>query len=366
MPDAATAFREMIAAFGAGERDRMRRVIADDLVAYVTNAGGGVDRVEGADAYLERVPDVSGVRYAIAVTQVVAVTTDQALGMVEITAERGGKTLHNFAAFGHRRRRRMSRPRGVDVHPFPSNRRLVTAALRAGKHMVPMHGLLDLDVTEATKLLAAHDPPLSFTAFVLASAGRAVAAHPAVHAYKNWRGHLVVHRHVDVSTIVEVDTAQGPFPLVHTVRDADVRTVDDLSAELRRVKEKPFPGDSGASSRFVAFVIRVPGAIRAMYAILSRSVRLRQRSGTVAVTAVGMFADGGGFAIAPLALMSLQIVVGGIADRPRVVGTGIEGRKVLDLTVSIDHNVVDGGPAARFGAELRHQIESAATMHPTT
>jgi len=256
----------------------------------------------------------------------------------------------------------VTRSRGVDVRPFPSSRRLVTAALRAGKHAVAMHGLLDLDVTHATDLLAGHDPPLSFTAFVIAAVARAVAAHPEVHAYRNWRGQLVMHRHVDVSTIVEITTPQGLFPLVHTLRDADTRTVDDLSAELRHVKSTPFQRHARATRSLTAIVTHTPGAIRVMYAVLSRSTRVRQRSGTVTVTAIGMFADGGGFAIAPLSLMSLQVVVGGIMDRPRAIHNTIEIRRVLDLTASIDHNVVDGAPAARFGAALRHEIETAQIL----
>ncbi|HVX23137.1 MAG TPA: hypothetical protein VHB02_17485 [Acidimicrobiales bacterium] len=49
---------------------------------------------------------------------------------------------------------------------------------------------------------------------------------------------------------------------------------------------------------------RVPGAVAAMYAIMARSVAVRRRTGTVAVTAVGMFAGGGGFGLAPMTLMS--------------------------------------------------------------
>jgi hypothetical protein len=43
-----------------------------------------------------------------------------------------------------------------------------------------MIGLLELDMTEAKQRLAGHDPPLSFTAFVVASIARAAAAHPHV------------------------------------------------------------------------------------------------------------------------------------------------------------------------------------------
>jgi pyruvate/2-oxoglutarate dehydrogenase complex dihydrolipoamide acyltransferase (E2) component len=40
-------------------------------------------------------------------------------------------------------------------------------------------------------------------------------------------------------------------------------------------------------------------------------------------------------------------------------------RDILDLTVAIDHNVVDGAPAARFTAEFRELLESAAVLSPS-
>jgi pyruvate/2-oxoglutarate dehydrogenase complex dihydrolipoamide acyltransferase (E2) component len=257
----------------------------------------------------------------------------------------------------------MDRPRRVEVRPFPSNRRLVTAAMRAGRRMTPMHGLVDLDVTEAKRLLACHEPRLSFTAFVVASVARAAAVHPAVHAYRDWRGQVVSHRHVDVNTIVEITTPQGLFPLAHVIRNADVREVSDLSAELRQVRTDPSVSGSGRwLARAAPIGARVPGVFPAMYALMGRSVRCRQHVGTVGVTAVGMFAGGGGFAIAQPTLMSLQVVVGGVTARPRVVDGKVEVRDVLDLTVTIDHNVVDGAPAARFGAELRGLIEHATVL----
>ena len=139
----------------------------------------------------------------------------------------------------------VERPRRVEVRPFPSTRRLVTAAMRAGRSKVPMYGLVDVDVSTASRLLACHDPPWSLTAFVVASVARAAAAHPAVHAYRNWRGQLVTHRHVDVGTMVEISTPQGPFALPHVLRDADIREVPDLTAELHHVRRDPSASNSG-------------------------------------------------------------------------------------------------------------------------
>jgi pyruvate/2-oxoglutarate dehydrogenase complex dihydrolipoamide acyltransferase (E2) component len=258
------------------------------------------------------------------------------------------------------------RDRGVERRAFPSSRRLVTAAVRAGRRIVPMHGLLDVDITDARRLLAEHDPPLSLTAFVVASTARAVATHPQVHAYRDWRGRLVRHHHVDVQTLIEVATGQGPFGLVHVVRDADIRGVGDISAELRAVKADAATTRTGRWLNTVAPAAgRIPGLYRAMYAAMSRSVRVHLATGTVQVTAVGMFADGGGFAIAPPTLASLIVVVGGASTRPRAVEGRIELRDVLDLTVTVDHNVVDGAPATRFGAELRRVMETAAVLIPT-
>ncbi len=258
------------------------------------------------------------------------------------------------------------RDRGVEVQAFPSSRRLVTAAVRAGRRIVPMHGLFEVDITEARRALAQHDPPLSLTAYVIACVARAAAAHPQVHAYRDWRGRLVQHRHVDVQTLIEVSTAQGPFGLVHVVRDADIRTVADISTELHAVKADSATTATGRLLRTVAPAAgRIPGLYRAMYAAMSRSVRVHLAVGTVQVSAVGMFAGGGGFAIAPPTLASLVLVVGGASTRPRAVNDHIELRDVLDVTVTIDHNVVDGAPATRFGADLRRLMESGAVLITT-
>ena len=278
------------------------------------------------------------------------------------TTERAGREPDQVPGVGPA----IDRERGVTVRPFPSSRRLVTAAVRAGRRIVPMHGLFDVDITTARRLLAEGDPPLSLTAFVVASVGRAAAIHPQVHAYRDWRGRLVEHRHVDVQTLIEVPTSQGPFGLVHVVRDADVRGVAEISAELRAVKTDAAATTTGRLLTTVAPTLgRIPGLYRGMYAAMSRSRHVHLATGTVQVTAIGMFADGGGFAIAPPTLASLVVVVGGLSKRPRVVGDRIEVRDVLDITVTIDHNVVDGAPATRFGADLRQLLHTAAVLTPT-
>ena len=255
------------------------------------------------------------------------------------------------------------RTRRIEVRPFPASRRLVTRALRAGRRIAPIHGLISVDVTEARRRLAKERSDVSFTGFLVASVGRAAAAHPEVHAYRNWRGQRVLHRHVDIGVLVEVHTAEGSFPLAHLVRDADVRDVDDISAEIRRVKNDPTSSPSGRLlGQVTTAAARIPGAIPVFYRLVARSVRVRRMAGTVAVTSVGMFAGGEGFGIGFPTVLSLSVLVGGLSERPRATNGRVEVRDVVDLTVTVDHNIVDGAPAARFVADLRRTIETTAVL----
>ncbi len=113
-------------AFSAADFDAMRTMLAEDLVAHITNAEGGIDEVEGRDAYLSRLEamDLPSARFSVGLTQPpVPVDSDLTLVMVEIRAHRGERSLHNFAA--HLLRiadGRITEWRMVDAKPAESER----------------------------------------------------------------------------------------------------------------------------------------------------------------------------------------------------------------------------------------------------
>ncbi len=49
---------------------------------------------------------------------------------------------------------------------------------------------------------------------------------------------------------------------------------------------------------------------------------------------------------------TLMITIDGIASKPRYVDGRLQARELLDITISVDHEVVDGAPAARFARRL--------------
>ena len=89
---------------------------------------------------------------------------------------------------------------------------------------------------------------------------------------------------------------------------------------------------------------------------MSRPRWFKRFGGTVGMSSIGMFGPGGGWGI-PIAPPTLMITIGGITTKPRYVTAQLQPRQLLDLTISVDHDIVDGAPAARFARRLAELVE---------
>ncbi len=100
--------------------------------------------------------------------------------------------------------------------PFARARRTVVGALEVGARRHMVHALVELDVTEPRRRLRAHrertGQALSFTAFVVSCLARAIDADKRLHAYRDWRGRLVLFEDVDVVTLVEPEAGATAGP----------------------------------------------------------------------------------------------------------------------------------------------------------
>lgn len=101
-----------------------------------------------------------------------------------------------------------------------------------------------------------------------------------------------------------------------------------------------------------------------MLRLTTRSARrVRLWSGTIFVTRVTKFADSGGYVI-PFAAgpMAVSFALGGVTRRC-VCRDGVhDERDYLAVAVIVNHDLVDGGPAARFVQRLRHLVESGERL----
>jgi pyruvate/2-oxoglutarate dehydrogenase complex dihydrolipoamide acyltransferase (E2) component len=244
--------------------------------------------------------------------------------------------------------------------PYPKMRRATTATLRSFQRKPMMHGLIEVDVTKAREFLREHKErtgeSLSFTAFVIGCVGKAVDEHKAVQAYRQGWKHLVVFDDVDVATVIERDVEGQKVPLVYVIRAVNRKTFREIHHEIRAYQVQD---TTKSVLGFTTFPF-IPAALltRILYRTLRTFPKLHKRVvGTIGVTAVGMFGKGYGWGI-PVAAASLAITLGGLASKPGVIDGHIAIRDYLCMTLSYDHRITDGGPAARFAHRLKDLIES--------
>jgi pyruvate/2-oxoglutarate dehydrogenase complex dihydrolipoamide acyltransferase (E2) component len=246
------------------------------------------------------------------------------------------------------------------IESIPKMRRFALDAGYLGRRRHIVHGLIEVDVTEARKIIKRHETKtgekLSFTAFVIYCLSKAIENSPHMHAYRNWRNQLVIFEDVNISSLVEVERDGKKYPMPQIFKAVNRKSYADIHNEIRSTQKNP---RQTIGANFMEWFLFLPVIMRRMfYWIVMRIPHLlRNYSSSVMVTAVGMFGQGGGWAIT-MPNFTLTVAAGGIQKKPGVVEDRIEIREYLDLTISIDHDVVDGAPMVRFVNHFREMIES--------
>lgn len=250
-----------------------------------------------------------------------------------------------------------------DIHtvlPYPRTRLLMVDGGRRGLQQHTVHGLVEFDVSRARAAIHDHKvrtgETLSFSAFFLACLGKALDTNKQMHAYRNWRNQLIIYDEVDVNTLFEVEVDGKKTIRPHILRGVNKKNFREIHQEIRAFQQEH---KSSQESRFIEWFVLLPGFARRLFlwVLFKRPQLVKEYYGTVMVSSVGMFGAGGGWGI-PVPNHTLQLTLGGIAKKPGVFEDRIEAREYLSVTVSFNHDIVDGAPAARFTQQLRNLIEA--------
>lgn len=232
--------------------------------------------------------------------------------------------------------------------------------MRMAGHRSNVHGLVEIDVTDARERIRTIEEEtgtkLSFTAFVVSCLATTVEEQTHVQRYRDWRGRIHEFEDVDVNVLVEREIDGERIGIPHVIRQANQRTTRSIHDEIRRVNADT---TNRPENQLASLARRLPGFLRRQIWRLPQwfPTRWKRLAGSVAVTSIGMFGTGNGWAISPTNY-TLQLTVGGIGTKPRLIDGELRSREFLSLTVTFDHDVVDGAPATRFVQRLSERIES--------
>ena len=235
-------------------------------------------------------------------------------------------------------------PRGVkrtstEEVPVIGLRRKIAENMAESKRSIPHFSYFEeVDVTElealrqhlnATK--ADDQPKLTYLPFIMLALSKIMPDHPECNAHYDDEANVVT-RHGAVHLGIATQTDRGLYvPVVKHVEAMDVWTA---AAEMQRVS----------------------GAAR------SGSAALEDLSGsTFTITSLGR---DGGLGATPI-INKPEVSILGVHkanERPLVYNGRIEIRRVMNLSSSFDHRVVDGADGAALIQHLKRMLEHPATI----
>jgi 2-oxoisovalerate dehydrogenase E2 component (dihydrolipoyl transacylase) len=218
-------------------------------------------------------------------------------------------------------------------------RRKIAERMQDSKRRIPHFTYVEeVDVTaledlrkELNESPSRQRPRLTVLPFLIRALVKSIAAHPGVNAHFD-DGAGVIHRHAAVHAGIATQTPRGL--LVPVVHHAERLGLWQLGAEIARLSEAARVGKS----------------------------RREELSGsTITVTSLGAL---GGIAATPIINAPEVAIVGvnRIAARPVVRDGQIVIRKMMNLSSSFDHRIVDGHDAAAFIQSVKQALETPATL----
>jgi len=180
-------------------------------------------------------------------------------------------------------------------------------------------------LVELRQRLAAREVGVSYNDLLLAILARALQEHPRLNASLEGE-EIKVWRRIQIG--LAVDTDRGL--LVAVMRDLDQKGLRQIAEETRRLARRLRSGQA------------TPDELR---------------GGTFTLTNLGMF---GIDAFTPIINLPETAIlgVGRIKQKPVWIEDHVEGRHMVWLSLTFDHRLVDGGPAARFLQAVVEYVET--------
>ena len=169
--------------------------------------------------------------------------------------------------------------------------------------------------------------------------------------------------------MVEKQSNEGnKIPYMAVIENTEGKDVIEISEEIRKIQgeiieeKDQIMGEQNFIRKLQLILFRIVPDFISRWLI--KKIALRKKfvtkfSGSVGITALGMYGKNvAGWAI-HFPTRTVDLALGGIKEKPGYVNGKVVPRDILNMTFNIDHNIVDGAPAARFIARSVEFIETA-------
>ena len=253
----------------------------------------------------------------------------------------------------------MKQREGYKIIPLTFNRKAVIASATVTKEKNTIHCITEVDITEPRKIFNSHfkttGEKLSLTAYIVTCLAHTIRDHPLLNSFIKGNRQIILDD-VTVSVLMEREIEGEKVPEPYAVQKAQAKSFRQINDEIRAAQK--ISGNKLGNLTGSTWFRLIPGFLmRSFMRIAEKNVSMGKRYGKVAVTAVGMFSRESVWFI-PHGSATVLVTVGGINLKPVKENDQIVEKEHLCLTISFDHNIVDGAPAARFVKQLSETLKA--------
>jgi len=238
-----------------------------------------------------------------------------------------------------------------------------TFAMGLLKHHVS--ALLEFDVTENRKRL--HDLRrkginISFNAWLIKVISNVLDMHPEASAYLYNKKKLILFNDINISIMVEKKIGNNRVPIAMVIERTNEKSAQEITAEIENARSQELTGNdfviNSKPTFFERLYFHLPGFLRrTIWRIMLGNPRIAyNRMGNAIITSVGMMGRINGWFIHK-SIHPVSFGIGSIIKKPVVIENEIKIREILNMTVLVDHDIIDGTPMVRFLNDMTRQIE---------
>jgi pyruvate/2-oxoglutarate dehydrogenase complex dihydrolipoamide acyltransferase (E2) component len=253
--------------------------------------------------------------------------------------------------------------KGYKSIPLSFNRQMVIASASVTKEKNTIHSFTEVDITIPRRLMKEHfertGEKLSLTAYIVTCLAQVIKQHPQLNSFIK-RKKLIILDDVVISVLIEREIAGEKVPEPIGIKKAQEKSFKQIHNEIREAKNKRSDKLGNLSGKtWIRFIPKF--LIKTFIRIADKNIHMAKSYGKVAVTAVGMFSKEAVWFI-PHGSSTVLITVGSISKKVVEIEGQYDLREHLCLTVSFDHDIVDGAPAARFMNDFVKIIKSGKLL----
>jgi len=256
------------------------------------------------------------------------------------------------------------------IKSFPESRiaTIDIGAVSKQKHYVS--ALLECDVTlsrEKIKSIRRGGSRISFTAWLLKVISDTLIKHNDAAAFLIGKKKIITFDDISISLLVEKKLGDAKVPIPVVLQKINRKSLQEITLEIEAAKSEELSEGSIVLNRKTSLLEKsyyhLPGYLRRIvWKTMLRNPRfIYEKMGNAAFTSLGMFGQIKGWFI-HTTIHPISFGAGSVIKKPVVIDNEIKIREILNLTVLIDHNVIDGAPMVRFINDLVKSIETAGSL----